>query len=83
MDIYDYLPTDFNDIGVASGDKICLCPRKAFFLKSYLYFFRNFGGNIGPFDVVVSVPSKNATEIDFFGERVILSNDLLIKFYWN
>lgn len=83
MDIYEYMRVDFNPIGVETGDQVCLGPMKRFMAVHYAGFMINYGGNVGPFDVIKSFPDVNATEIMVNGTRVIISNDLIKKFYWD
>jgi hypothetical protein len=83
LDIYDYLPTSFNDIGVWPGDEVCLGPMKSFFAEYYADFIFFSDGNIGPFRVVDIHPTINAIEIMIGDEHILVCNDLIKQFCWN
>lgn len=83
MDIYEYIRVDFNPIGVEIGDQVCLGPVKKFMAVHYAGFMVNYGGNVGPFEVINSFPDINVTEIMVGSVRVVISNDMIKKFCWN
>jgi|GEM_PF-4852874 len=83
MDVYDFLPADFNDIGVWAGDEVCLGPIKFFIARHYADFILFSDGDVGPFRVVDTYPAINATEIMVGNRSILVRNDLLKEFCWN
>lgn len=83
MDYEVFFPTDFNPIGVEPGDRVCFGPVKLFMKGFYWGFVLTHGEVEEPFEVVDTFPVFNFTEVSFRGGRMLICNDMLVKFHWN
>lgn len=74
---------DYNSIDVEPGDLVCFGPLKRFYKDFYWGFILTHGEITEPFEVVDSYPIINSTEISLNGERILICNDMLVRFYWH
>lgn len=77
------VPMDYHSINVEPGDLVCLGPVKPFYKDFYWGFILTYGEARELFEVVDTYPMINATEINLDGERMMICNDMLVRFHWH